>query len=436
MIIKVKDEQGLGNALMMDGYTDRQICGVYDAVRAELKKVAELVFQEIKEEALPDVIVAHTAHDVLDDEEGRAVTLASFDSELSHEGELVFNIHEMTIKRFLTGDETEIREFRSTMVHEMMHAADLPMLLRRNEILYSIERKIDETSCHDALGRHKEYPQIALFNLLKMLGHYRAEGIAILGELLVKKEAFVPDEKAVRLFRSAFEWTLFNSSQWVSGVKAIDKASERSVWSMAYSSAPVVLSKVLFRRGDIDEPVFRKVMNGLNTGVYLLADPEWKKVLRAALSLSFQEFVLGLMQLGDDVAPLTPLLGFFARFQNDFSASGIESFVTLIQSPAMTETFDATVESVMGSVIPEDELDEFFADFMQNPPDAEAYPSLKEKVEALYALMKNAPDLEKRRIAQWALTYFFDDQDLIHDDIPGMGLLDDIVILEQALAVL
>ena len=98
--------------------------------------------------------------------------------------------------------------------------------------------------------------------------------------------------------------------------------------------------------------------------------------------------------------------------------------------------FNAAVESVMGSVIPEDELDEFFNEFMQNPPDAEAYPSLKEKVEALYTLMKNAPDLEKRRIAQWALTYFFDDQDLIHDDIPGVGLLDDIVILEQALAVL
>ena len=58
MIIKVKDEQGLGNALTMDGFTDRQICGVYDAVRSELKRVAELVFLEIKEETLSEVIVA------------------------------------------------------------------------------------------------------------------------------------------------------------------------------------------------------------------------------------------------------------------------------------------------------------------------------------------------------------------------------------------
>ncbi|MBO4822344.1 MAG: hypothetical protein J5548_12890 [Prevotella sp.] len=55
---------------------------------------------------------------------------------------------------------------------------------------------------------------------------------------------------------------------------------------------------------------------------------------------------------------------------------------------------------------------------------------------ALYAFLKNENDSDRKLIAQWALTYFFDDEDVIHDDIHGMGFVDDLVVLDYALNLL
>ena len=47
------------------------------------------------------------------------------------------------------------------------------------------------------------------------------------------------------------------------------------------------------------------------------------------------------------------------------------------------------------------------------------YPHIKEKVASLYSIFKNDDNIERQRLAQWALTYFFDDEDIIH--IHDMG---------------
>ena len=47
--------------------------------------------------------------------------------------------------------------------------------------------------------------------------------------------------------------------------------------------------------------------------------------------------------------------------------------------------------------------------------------------------MKENDDTEKKSIAQWALSYLFDEQDLIHDDIKGIGLVDDETVIDYAL---
>ena len=58
------------------------------------------------------------------------------------------------------------------------------------------------------------------------------------------------------------------------------------------------------------------------------------------------------------------------------------------------------------------------------------------KITELYTILKNDPDEERKKIAQWALTYFFDDQDIIHDDIKGLGYVDDLIVIDRALIIL
>ena len=437
MTIIVKDEQGLGNALMMDGYTDPQICKAYEAIRDCFRKTAHYVFSEVLETTLPSTIRIDTVQNVPDRFDGEESTLlAYFDSESSHDGVLCFAVHERSIKGFLREDGSGIDDFEATIVHEMMHAAGLPSLAFQNERLRIVLKKIREYDQDAYFGRHRDYPQIALFNLLSMFGHYRAEGIAMLGEHLVSKQPFRSTEIAVDVFRRAYAWTLFNAQQWASGIKIEDRANLKMVHKLAYRSAPVILLKVLSGRGELDEDLYVRIMDGLRTGCYNLSEQEVHAVLKTSLELDLQEYILGLMTLGDDVAPIYPLLKICGLLQEDDNESNIVQFISLVRSEKTEETFASAMDAIMGSVIPEDQLDACYESFRQNPPDPRAFPDMQEKVEKLYRTMKDSMDPESKRIAQWALTYLFDDEDLIHDDIPGLGLVDDMAVIDCALEVL
>ena len=57
-------------------------------------------------------------------------------------------------------------------------------------------------------------------------------------------------------------------------------------------------------------------------------------------------------------------------------------------------------------------------------------------MDALYSVLKNDVSLEKRRIAQLALTYLFDKKDIIHDELKGIGLVDDVTVIDYALSII
>lgn len=73
---------------------------------------------------------------------------------------------------------------------------------------------------------------------------------------------------------------------------------------------------------------------------------------------------------------------------------------------------------------------------MERATNAPLYPQLKEKVTMLYSVLKKDDNPDRRRLAQWALTYFFDDEDIIHDDVSGLGLIDDMTIIDYAISLL
>lgn len=84
MNILVKDEEGLGTALMMDGYSQNQIIEAKRAIRRLFSEAAEFVFLKIMGKELPETITVRMAQNDQDEIKGnKSVQLASFNAERS-----------------------------------------------------------------------------------------------------------------------------------------------------------------------------------------------------------------------------------------------------------------------------------------------------------------------------------------------------------------
>ena len=202
----------------------------------------------------------------------------------------------------------------------------------------------------------------------------------------------------------------------------------------AYGVAPFVLLLVLEKLGKIDESLKIKALEGLCAGHYELTEQEVSCIMQQTQSLTLQDYIQGLLALGNKIAPIKPFLEFCALLQGDYDADNIDSFATLLRQPQVTsKDFDKAIGEIMGAPFDDAELDEAFQEFCDNPPDETRYPGLKEKVNNLYSLLKSNVSPEKQRIIRWALTYFFDDEDVIHDTIEGVGLVDDALVIDYAM---
>jgi len=428
MNIIIRDDQGLDTALMMDGYSKEQRIDAKQIIRAQFRDTAIRVFQEILAKPLPDTIIVNMSISDREEIKGEsAARLASFNAELSRNGSLYFNIREITVKTVL--DQSDTTLFESTVIHEMFHAADQHMLKRDYQLFDSIRDDIYEEE--NSFNRQGSNKHIALLSTLNMLHHYRAEGIAILGESLLMKSKFGTIEYATKQFCKVFELTMMRAQMRIGGNR--EKAVfDKEAFHQAYAVAPIILLLVMDKRGEIKHELAKKALDGLATGNYNLTDDEVITIMRSALSLGLTGFTQGLTSLSDDVAPIRPFLDFCASVQQDGDKDNNSAYQQLLSQPQSEENFNAAMDQIMGSCMPEVELDELYTKFKESAALDSSYPQMKEKVESLYSIFKNDENLDRQRLAQWALTYFFDDEDIIHDDVSGLGLIDDMTIIDYA----
>lgn len=95
------------------------------------------------------------------------------------------------------------------------------------------------------------------------------------------------------------------------------------------------------------------------------------------------------------------------------------------------KTFNRTLRDIMGCKMSDDELRDAYNGHSNNNANSNT------KIDTMVALLINRlsdypQNSEKGEMIRWALTYFFDDKDLIDDNIPVMGYIDDMVILDMA----
>ena len=433
MIIKIKDLAGLGTALMMKGYTQAQMQEAQDAIRKQFRETAELVLSTLLGAPLPETIVVRMElNDWEESDHTKDCSLACLNLSLSKNHTLVFSVYENTVKNILR--HADDGRYVRTVVHEMMHAADMPLLKKNVALLIALSKEANSSLYDQFAGCSTSR---ALLGILSMLHHYRAEGIAILGGHLLTQSQFRNDNQSMEMFQSIFEQNILMNKLLVTrnvdaGLEPISYATQH----MAYQVAPFILLRVLRVLNIMDQDTCTKVLTGLETGQYDLTMENSMMIIRASLSLSLSQYIQGLISLGDEITSVQPFLEFCSTLQKDSIEENVEVFAQLVSQPTTTQAFEKAMEDIMRSLILETDIDAFYYVFCQAPPDAAEYPGLKEKIDMLYSILKNEKDVAKKRIAHWALTYYFDEMDAIHDEVRGVGFVDDLIVIDYAFNVL
>lgn len=426
MNIYIKDDQGLGIALKSNYGTD-EINEAKDVVRKTFKKAADIVYSEVLNVEPPETIevqMAQSRNEELNGEE--AAVLASFVANLSTSSKHIFVIRETALYKILEGES--IDGFESIVIHELIHSADSPKLSESRKMLKAILRDIEIEECSDFSFNTKISNGWALYKVLCMLDHYRAEGVAILGEYLLAGTELPMTFASIWLFRLALSETISTEIQYLGKRRDPDQPIDELVSHLAYDISPCLVLMIVGRQGNLA----KKFMSG----EYEPTQSEKQSLLRDALSLSLTEYIEGLLLLDEKIVPVKELLALCGMVQQDFNQGNINQFAELYHATVKNETFSKAIGEIMGSLMSDVELKDEYVKFSANTPEPFKTEKMKDKVESLFWTIENSNDFEKKNIARWALTYLFDDQDAIHDDIRGLGYVDDIYVIDVAFDVI
>ena len=280
MNIFIRDDQGLDTVLMMDGYSKEQRQSAKQAIRAQFRETASKVFQDVLGKPLPESITVNMAISDREEMKGEsAARLASFNVELSRGGSSFFTIREITVKTILEQSDSEL--LKSTVIHEMFHAADQYMLKSNREIFEDVEDDIYEDA--DRFNYDGQNAHIALLNTLQVFDHYRAEGVALLGESLLMKTPFGVVAHATAQFCKTFELTMMRAQKMIGGYRG-SAIFDKETFHKAYHVAPIILLLVLEQGEDIPSELAQKALRCLGSGKYDLTDGEIATIMRSAIT--------------------------------------------------------------------------------------------------------------------------------------------------------
>lgn len=437
--ITIRDEEGLGDDLIKQVYYQSKIDQAKHLIKEQFQQFSERLFVEILGKSLPHAIFVDLVSDDEDEFQDWQL-LAGFDSKDSRENLLYFRVFKPLVHDVIENGKRS--DSQGSIIHELIHACDMNTLTQNRKLISTIELNI----LKNANSSHREDLAgvwLVLHETLDVFIHLRDEGVALLGEHLLTKKQFGDVEDTVEIFFLIYWSTLMKSQTMIEGDMEPDSIFDEPLKVLTYKIAPTIIVLVLHRKGAIGELLSIKILEGLETGDYELTDSETNSVIKAALSLSLADFIQGVMTLGEGIAPAMPFLNFCTLLQNKLEqdapvmTSDMEIFSQLF-NPNQKDP-EKVYRKVMGkitrSISPETEIDECYKAFREGKAKQSLHSHLMEKVDTLYTCFKNEGNPKNKHIAQLALTYLFNQNDLIHDDLEGIGLVDDVTVIDHALKI-
>ena len=290
MKVSVEYDFDLKKRLSSDGITEEGFHAASEAIQKLFRKAAHWVYLKTLEKPLPDVIVVEVKPRTMmggQTESDESVS-ARCVLRLDDEDPIKFHVNESLVTGLLKG-EAPARALFATVTHEVLHGADAIEIRKDLNVLADL--KLVLSACFGPEIKLQRCKGLHL--VLLTLHHFRAEGVAMLGTCLLMKCRFeaAPDDR--HIFRRIFIRALRQATkpEWEKEdhefVEWMDKKT--------YEIAPDILILVLAARKSIDATTVKKIQHGFKTGNYDLTDQEISEIMKAAIALSLQEYVEGLL---------------------------------------------------------------------------------------------------------------------------------------------
>jgi hypothetical protein len=414
-----------------------------------IRETVDYMFDQVLKRKKPETITIKTG-------DQDYTSLGTYNSGLSDEDKFYITLSDKLIHEY----QDRKCQFRITLVHELMHAADQPLIQKYAFYKYII------------LTLRKRYSFKRLQWLLWALHHFRVEGIADLCvRLLWQRKEFQPKSRTDLRFcryRAQLD-SQFNTDsdaehftqlmeKVIDAGEKLPKELSKEIRGRAYDYGCAIVLRALRNLQLISQTEEQQIDAYIRTGGRqmlvktgeLSLFPEEKseldeevigRVLNTCLSLNLPMFLEGLLldREGKPLVPVTPLLTLCGDAQGYRRDDRIALFAKLLNSPQRTVTeFNKAMKVLAGRPMPEKSMIRAMGEIHEYPG-WPTYLGFNDKIDRLYASYwehKAAGRQELAQVANHALHYFFRVKDMIGDFVPAFGFVDDLLVVDMALDIL
>ncbi|RAR73725.1 YkvA family protein [Flavobacterium aciduliphilum] len=308
-------------------------------------------------------------------------------------------------------------------------------------------RKIKKNYTTDSVFKLNKQSNNTPFNwtVVHVIERFRNEGIAVLGEKLLGNN---PDnllnsdlEEITNQFKKVVEFCIITSES-IDLIQSFSKKNELyeildKGTSEAYVYGHIILLLVVALQNEDQKE------NILDTIAYLLGNVDKKpshensiSILKMAISTDVSDYINGLLiepfhHCKSSLIDKKIILNFCAHIQGEANNQAIH----ILNENSYSNAYDKFIELMkitVGYKMTIDELIEFSNNFKVDNTSDEIKKCIKNQMDYLVPLAVN----QKNDIAIWALTYLFDEEELIFDAIPFFGYQDDWLVLNAAIRLL
>lgn len=414
-----------------------------------VRRNVDRVFRQVLKRKKPDIIQIYVSEKDFPTS-GRFISMSS--------NERVFHI--ILNSKMILDLQNHEYPLNETIVHELIHAADVLTIQENNS-----DKEI-----------FAELSPLYAFNLLKwplwVIDLYRVEGVAELGcRLLWRKRAIKPKSRVdYRLWRyQAQKYSHFDIdgdvtrfAQILEEVMDAEKVlpSKRllKIKSKSYNYGCAVMLRVLRNLQWISPEEERRIFTFIRTNgkmmsemagelslfpekEFKLDEEEISRVMNLCLSVSLPLFLEGLLisRRGKSIISLEKMLRLCGDVQGYRQDDRIALFDKMMSSPKKTVAeFNKTMDVLAGKPLREKSLARGI-EFVHEHFDWIDLLGFHDKIDRLYALHQEyiATGQKKlARVANHALHYLFRHENLIINELPVLGFVDDLLVVDAALDLL
>jgi len=156
-------------------------------------------------------------------------------------------------------------------------------------------------------------------------------------------------------------------------------------------------------------------------------------ILKTALEMDLSDYINGLIKepfhhSESSIIDKQIILNYCAYIQGETNYEAI----TILNDNSYNQAYEMFIklmETTVGYKMSQKEIMDYSSSFVADEKSEE----IKQCVIKQMSLLLPLAIKEKNEIAQWALTYLFDEEELIYDTIPIFGYQDDWLVLDAAL---